>query len=98
MRVYSTLVYYSVVAMLMAGAGRSARQRDARGVETQRHHRKVATTRDKETGGGQPPNTAGGNTTRDKGGNRPQGNPTRQHTPHRESSTRRGPRCKIGSG
>jgi len=50
--------------LLMAGAGRSARHRDARGVETQRHHRKVATTRDKGTGGGQPPNTAGGNTTR----------------------------------
>ena len=32
------------------------------------------------------------------GGNSPQGNPTRQHTPHRESSTSRGPRCKIGRG
>jgi len=43
-------------------AGRSARRRDAR--EHRTHGRKLAATRDKEPEGGQPPNTAGGNTTR----------------------------------
>ena len=63
-------------ASAMLVAGRPARHGDARSVETQRHHRKVATTRDKGTGGGQPLNTAGGK--HHKGGNRPQGKPTRQ--------------------
>ena len=48
------------------------------------------------TGGGAAPKHRRGK--QRKGGNRPQGNPTRQHPPHRESSTRRGPRCKIGRG
>jgi len=44
-------------------AGRSARRGDAR-EQRHRHGRKLAAMRDKEPEGAQPPNTAGGNTTR----------------------------------
>jgi len=64
-------------AAAMLVAGRPARHGGARDVETQRHHRKVATTRDKGTGGGTAPKHRGGK--HHKGGNSPRGNPTRQH-------------------
>jgi len=65
--------------------------------ETSRHRdmRASSNARQRNRRGAAPKHCGG---KQHKGGNRPQGNPTRQPPPHRKSSTRRGPRCKIGRG
>jgi len=62
---------------------------------TENERKLCSNARQKNRRGAAPKHRGGENNT---GGNSPQGNPTRQHPPHRESSTRRGPRCKTGRG
>ena len=78
---YVYMIYVTVVGREVGQAPRRQRTASQRMEESR-------------TGGGQPPNTAGGK--HHTGGNSPQGNPTRQHPPHRKSSTRREPRGRGG--